>query len=1160
MLSRAWGQTEPRGHHISPRNARPLTRYRCKYASFAERASRHTPRRVSIRIAIEHRTEYRFDGPVRLGPHIVRLRPAPHCRTPILSYSLQVTPATHFLNWQQDPVGNHLARLVFPEPTNELSVTVDLVADMTVINPFDFFVEDSAREWPFAYEDTLARDLAPYLEVGELGPLQAQWLGEISREFTPVIDFLVALNQRVLGDVSYSVRMETGVQTPEQTLAAGIGSCRDSAWLLVDTLRRLGLAARFASGYLVQLAPDPDAQPNRSPPTPPGPTEDFTDLHAWAETYVPGAGWIGLDATSGLLAGEGHIPLACTSHPTAAAPITGTAGPAQATLTFTNEVHRVHERPRVTRPYSALRWARIDALGEQVDEALEQDDVRLTMGGEPTFVAVDDMEAPEWTVAALGPTKLAFARELAGELAARFAPGALIQHGQGKWYPGEELPRWQIGVHWRNDGQPLWSDPRLLADPAAPGDTTLEQLERLVDAIAAELGLPSDVVLAAREDPLEALTTEARLPAGEPPTEGVDALDTVAIADAQARAAAIEALNDDDGEPAGYAIPLHRDFGDARWTTGYWTLRRGALCLIPGDSPMGLRLPLSSIAWAPPPPPFERSPFAPATPLRERAAAVVLAGAGTGAAAASTPPAADDDPGEPETAEPPPITALCVELRDGHAHVFLPPLVEGAHAVELIAAIENAAAIADQPVVVEGYPPPPDPQLDHFDVTPDPGVIEVNIHPSAGWGELSDRTTALYEAARGVGLTSEKFGLDGMHTATGGGSHLTLGGPTPRDSPMLRRPDLLRSLITFWQHHPSLSYLFSGRFVGPTSQAPRVDEGRHEALYELEIAFGELERLARLGAPPPWQVDRLLRNLLVDITGNTHRAEFCVDKLFDPLTERGRLGVVELRGFEMPPHPRMALVQALLVRALVARFWETPYAAPLVRWGTELHDRFMLPWWVASDIADVAADLQAHGFAFEADWLTPFIEFRFPLIGEVVVDGVRLELRTAIEPWNVLGEELGTATARYVDSSLERLQVRVDGLTPSRHVVTCNNFVLPLHDTETPGTAVAGVRYRAWAPPSALHPTIGVHAPLRFDVVDRWSARSLGGCTYHVSHPGGLAYEHPPANANEAEARRASRFETLGHTPGTIDPDALVPGRPSGEYPRTLDLRRARRR
>ena len=1152
---------------------------------------------MSIRVAIEHRTGYRYDGAVELGPHVVRLRPAPHCRTPILSYSLQVTPKTHFLNWQQDPFGNYLARLVFPERTDEMSVTVDLVADMTVINPFDFFVDDSAQQWPFTYEESLARDLAPYLAVPEPGPTQREWLTSIQPQPSAIIDFLVALNQRVFADVSYSVRMETGVLSPEQTLVAGIGSCRDSAWLLVDTLRRLGLAARFASGYLIQLAPDPYAQPLGGPA---GPTRDFTDLHAWAEAYIPGAGWIGLDATSGLLAGEGHIPLACTSHPASAAPITGTAA-SPATLTYTNEVSRLGGPPRVTLPYREREWTRIDALGDAVDAALEQADVRLTMGGEPTFVAVEGTEEPEWSIDALGPTKHALGRRLAERLTERFAPGALIQHGQGKWYPGEELPRWQIGIHWRTDGQPLWRDRRLLEDPAQPGRRTRVDLERVVGALVGALGLPDDVPVAAYEDPLHRIEAEAQLPAGEPPSEDVDAIDSISLSDAAERAAVIDELNQESGEPVGFAIPLYRGLGDADWTTGHWQLRRGDLYLVPGDSPMGLRLPLRSLAWVPPRPDPERSLFAPAEPLPSPeppkptpAAATTTARprySGRVAAAlddddyelAPTPDddaaaaaydaearaetedeietaASDETEVEEEEEKPTPITALCVQLRDGHVFIFLPPLLEGAHAVELVTAVEDAAASSGVAVIVEGYPPPADPALAHFDVTPDPGVIEVNIHPSRSWRELVQRTTSLYEAAKEVRLTSEKFALDGTHTGTGGGSHLTLGGPTPPDSALLRRPDLLRSLVTFWQHHPSLSYLFSGRFVGPTSQAPRVDEARHESLYELEIAFAELERLAEIGPPPPWAVDRLFRNLLVDITGNTHRAEFCIDKLFDPLSERQRQGVLELRGFEMPPHPRMALVQALLVRTLIARFWAEPYAAPLVRWGTELHDRFLLPWWIEADVAEVTEDLKRHGFDFDAQWLQPFLEFRFPRLGTVMVDGVSLELRGAIEPWNVLGEEQGAATSRYVDSSLERLQVRVDGLNPGRHAVTCNGIPLPLHATETPGTFVAGVRYRAWQPPSALHPTIPVHAPLHFDVVDRASERSLGGCTYHVVHPGGRSYDVAPANANEAEARRSSRFEALGHTPGAIRVGAVADARPSGEYPRTLDLRRASRR
>ncbi len=1079
---------------------------------------------MSIRVAIEHRTAYRYDRPVRLGPHVVRLRPAPHCRTPILAYSLQVEPAQHFVNWQQDPFGNFLARFVFPEPTRELTVTVDLVAELAVINPFDFFVDEDARTWPFSNEAPLAHHLLPYLE-GTADGLLRDWVQAIPHDETPIIDFLVAINRRVLDDVAYSIRMEPGVQTPDETLERGVGSCRDSAWMLTAALRSLGIAARFASGYLVQLTED-------DPPDGSGLRSDFTDLHAWTEAYIPGAGWIGLDPTSGLMAGEGHIPLACTALPSAAAPITGLIESAQSTFEHSNVVRRIHEPPRTTLPYSAEQWQLIDALGRAVDVDLQAHDVRLTMGGEPTFVSVEDMESPEWNTVAEGDDKRTLAMSLAQRLATVFAPGALIAHGQGKWYPGEPLPRWQIGVYWRADGHPLWRNRELLADASRTGSATTADARRLADAIASALGLPSVMWYPADEDPLERLWRESRLPAGEPPPRPSPSPEDRSLAETDARAALVAELDAERGEPRGWAMPLHRSPGDGAWSTGRWLLRRGNLFLIPGDSPVGLRLPLDSLTWTPPPPDAEQSLFRPVQEL---------------------PAAESASRTSVEVADPPPITALCVELRNGHVHVFLPPVEDFGHACELIATIEDAVATAGLQVVVEGYPPPRDIRARELAVAPDPGVIEVNIHPSNSWPELAERTLTMFREARAVGLGTEKFALDGTHTGTGGGAHLTLGGPTPPDSPLLRRPDLLRSLLTYWQHHPSLSYLFAGRFVGPTSQAPRIDEGRHESLYELEIAFAELERLSAAGPSPSWQVDRLLRNLLVDVTGNTHRAEFCIDKLFSPDSERGRLGVVELRGFEMPPHPQMALVQALLVRALVARFWQEPYRAPLVRWGTELHDRFLLPWWTEHDIRAVVADLNDHGHRFEMGWLEPFLEFRFPLLGTVNVQDISVELRAAIEPWHVLGEELAATTSRFVDSSLERLQVRVDGLTEPRYAVTCNGFAVPVQPTDTPGTYVGGVRYRAWQPWSALHPTIGVHAPLTFDIVDRWSSRSLGGCRYHVTHPGGRAYDRFPINAAEAETRRGSRFEPIGHSTGRIE---LPDSRRGGEYPRTLDLRR----
>ena len=1034
---------------------------------------------------------YRFDRAVKISPHVVRLRPAAHCRTPVLAYSMTVTPEEHFVNWQQDPFGNHLARLVFPEPARELTVTVDLIADLAVINPFDFFVEDSAEHYPFAYDEMLRRDLAPYLSDDEPGPLVTRWLDAWSADPASsantgpiIVDFLVELNQRVFRSVAYTTRMEPGVQTPDETLEKAIGSCRDSAWLLVHILRRLGLAARFVSGYLVQLRPDEVPVDG-----PAGPLADFTDLHAWAEVYVPGAGWIGLDPTSGLLAGEGHLPLVCAPHPTTAAPITGSTDPCEVTFEHSNTVRRLAGPPRVTLPYTDEQWMRIDTLGHEVDKALAAGDVRLTLGGEPTFVAADDMEADEWTIAADGADKRARAEVLARRLLDRFAPGGFLHYGQGKWYPGEPLPRWQITALWRADGEPLWNDRSLLADsvyaPEAHADASAalgpDTAATLVRSIAKSLALPDDCCIAAYEH------------------------------------------GDAHGDPVGWVIPLHpeTDAGPtgARWATTRWNLPGDGLTLIPGDSPMGARLPLDAL---------------------------------------TAQPSTSEDP-EPEDL---PRTALCVEERERKLFVYLPPIESVDHSIDLIGVVEQAAAALGRALVVEGYLPPIDPRLVRLAITPDPGVIEVNVHPAASWPELVDITTGVHADARATRLGTETFHLDGTHAGTGGGNHLTLGGPTPADSPLLRSPDLLRSIITYWQHHPSLSYLFSGRFIGPTSQAPRVDEARHESLYELEIAFAELEQETAKaaasktgGTVAPELVDRLFRQLLVDVTGSTHRAELCVDKLFSPETDRGRLGLLELRGFEMPPHPQMALVQALLVRALVARFSAEPYTGPLVRWGTELHDRFLLPFYAAADIAEVVDDLVGHGFEFDSAWLAPFFEFRFPRIGAVGVDGVTLELRGAIEPWSVLGEEVtSTGTSRYVDSSVERLQVKVDGLTRERHVVTCNGVPIPLHSTGAPGGYVAGVRYKAWQPPSGLHPTIGIQAPLVFDVLDRWNRRSLGGCTYHVTHPGGRSYDRFPVNANEAEARRASRFTAGGHTPGPID---MSVGYESLEYPRTLDLRRA---
>jgi uncharacterized protein (DUF2126 family) len=1099
---------------------------------------------LTIRVAINHRTEYRYDRPVSLSPHQVRLRPAPHARSPILAYSLKVEPADHFVNWQQDPFGNFVARYVFPERTLGLTIEVDLVAEMTVINPFDFFLEPGAERYPFRYDPPIAAELAPYLEVRERGPRLAGWLASVDRSPRPTVAFLVDLNRRLQQEVGYVIRMEPGIQTCEETLTLARGSCRDSAWLLAQVLRHLGLAARFVSGYLVQLAPDA-----KSLDGPSGPAEDFTDLHAWTEVFVPGAGWVGLDATSGLFAGEGHIPLACTPDPASAAPVTGATDVCETELRFHNRVTRIHEDPRVTRPYTDQQWQAITQLGHRVDALLAAGDVRLTMGGEPTFVSVDDMDGAEWNTRALGAHKRERAEVLVRRLKARFAPGGLLHQSQGKWYPGEPLPRWALSCFWRTDGRAVWRDAALLADPSRPAGHGLGEAERLARALARRLGVDPAAVVPGYEDVYYYLWREGTLPVNRDPFESD-------LKDPLERRRLARVFDQGLDRMTGFALPLRWRDPPGEWASGRWPLRRERLYLLPGDSPMGLRLPIESLPWvapehqdlSPPRDPFEERPPLPgsfgevARRYRERAA--------EGATPQAIGEQASADEGVPPADAATVRTALCVEPREGCLYVFLPPLTHLEHFLDLVARVEETAAELGLPVAVEGYEPPHDERLLCLQVTPDPGVLEVNVHPAGSWDELVEVTTALYEEAHLARLGTEKFMLDGRHTGTGGGNHVTLGGARPADSPFLRRPHLLASLVTYWQHHPGLSYLFSGLFVGPTSQAPRVDEARDEALYELEIAF---QQLPAGESASPWLVDRVVRNLLVDVTGNTHRAEFCIDKLYSPDTVVGRRGLVEFRAFEMPPHPRMSVAQMLLLRALVARFWDAPYRGRPVRWGTELHDRFMLPHYCWADFRDVVCDLQAAGFALEAEWYAPFFEFRFPRCGSVQVDDIELELRTAIEPWHVLGEEVtAQGTARFVDSSVERLQVKVRGMAGERHAVLCNGRRVPLRPTGTRGERVAGVRFKAWQPASGLHPTLPADNPLVFDLIDSWNRRAIAGCTYHVMHPGGRSYETLPVNANEAEARRVARFWPVGHSHGAVD---VPPVEAHPDHPYTLDLR-----
>ena len=1171
---------------------------------------------MTIHAALNHVTHYKYDRLVNLGPQVIRLRPAPHCRSKIISYSLTIEPADHYINWQQDPFANYQGRLVFEKKTREFKVTVDLVVEMAVYNPFDFFLEPSAEQYPFKYESLLKQELAPYLATEELTEQMKTCLARIDLTKRRSIDFLVDVNQMVHNDISYLIRMEPGVQTPDETLTLGSGSCRDSAWLLVQLLRNCGLAARFVSGYLIQLKPDV-----KSLDGPSGTDVDFTDLHAWCEVYLPGAGWVGLDATSGLLAGEGHIPLACTPQPSGAAPIEGGMDKCEVEFEHHMAVTRIYESPRVTKPYTEEQWADVMALGSAVDKELKAGDVRLTMGGEPTFVAVNDRDAPEWNIDALGPTKRGFATELVQKLRAEYGDGGFLHFGQGKWYPGEQLPRWALNIYWRADGQAVWANPALFTDERHPTHYTSEDACRFTKTLATKLGVTDKFMLSAHEDVFYYLWRERRLPINVDPFNSK-------LDDEMERARLRRVFEQKLDSVVGYVLPIKVDEKSSaakpEWTTGSWFLRDERLYLMPGDSPMGLRLPLDSQPWvskAEYPYMLAQDPSAPREELPEHGAlaaryvpvttastsaagmatpgAPYLAGSGpqpeaarrfqtaTGVGAAQTSVSAQSAqqaepvdfsrvPKAQESASWVTRTALCVEVRDprrasgpkaeavgeksGVLYIFMPPLERLEEYLDLLAAVEATAQELGMQLVLEGYPPPRDPRLKLLQVTPDPGVIEVNIHPVTNWGDLVKNTEFLYNVAFESRLSAEKFMKDGRHTGTGGGNHFVMGGATPSDSPFLRKPELLASLLLYWHNHPALSYLFSGMFVGPTSQAPRVDEARNDQLYELEIAIEQIYKNRELHGQsmPPWLVDRTLRNILIDATGNTHRSEFSIDKMYSPDSATGRLGLLELRAFEMPPHPRMSIVQQLLLRALVARFWKTPYKAPASRWGTELHDRFMLPTFIKMDFDDVMQEMRSAGYAFDSSWFAPHFEFRFPVVGAIQSASIELTLRNALEPWHVMGEEGAPGgTARYVDSSLERMEVRVTGMNESRYVVTCNGQALPLQSTGTTGEFVAGVRYKAWNPPSALHPSIGIHTPLTFDIVDTWMKRSLGGCQYHVAHPGGLNPDTFPVNAYEAESRRMSRFVAMGHTPGVMNvPPASINVPASREFPFTRDLRR----
>ncbi len=1087
---------------------------------------------MSLKVAIHHLTHYQYDRTVSLSPQIIRLKPAPHTKTPIRSYSLTITPKKHFINWQQDPFGNFIAYLVFQEKTEELKVEVDFIAELESINPFDFFLEKSVERYPFHYEPRLLSDLYPYLKQKEAGSFLSDYTRSLTQKKIGMIDYLVEINTSIFKDIQYILRFEHGVQTCEETLKKKSGSCRDMAWLLCQILRNLGFASRFASGYLIQLIPDIKPVHGNQ-----GPAKDFVDLHAWTEVYLPGAGWIGLDPTSGLFTGENHIPLCCSPEPDSASPVTGFTDVCQSTFSFDMNLFRFKEKPRATKPYSDMDWKAIQKCGRKIDKWIQESDMRLMMGGEPTFIYSPNMDGVEWNVTALSSEKLSVSLDLFQKLKQSFAPHGLFHYGQGKWYPGEPLPRWCLTCLWRKDERAIWNSDSLLAHPQHDYGFSIKEAKTFLDKLTQKLFIPFDYAMKCYEDVYYHLWQEGNLPINQE-------LFKLDLNEGEQRKILLNSLQKGFSKPVGYVLPLIWEETEKEWLSNLWAFRRERLFLLPGDSSIGWRLPLDRLHEVPlydQRVPHDSSPFEQLRPLNfpeehlhphngtlknKKQRLKKLA------------------PGIIRS-------SLCVEARKGVLYIFLPPVSRYEEFLDLIHKIEKTAQELHYPLVLEGYLPPADCRLKTFSITPDPGVIEVNIHPSSSWEESVKKIHTFYQCAREVQCVAEKFKLDGQHIGTNGGNHITLGGFTPAESPFLQRSDLLKSLLTFWQHHPALSYFFSSHFIGPTSQSPRSDEVSPEILHEMEIA---LEQIPEKNDVPYWLIDRLLRNLLVDRTGNTHRAEICIDKLYPPHSVSQRQGIVELRAFEMPPHPKMNAVQHLFIRCLLAIFWKTPYSGKLIRWGTQLQDKYMLPYFLLEDMKDVIHFLHQKGAPFQLKWLLPFYEFRFPVLGSIQMDSIHLELRTALEPWPVLGEEiLSGGTSRLVDAAIERVQIKVNGIEPERYSLLCNGRPVPLQPTGVNGEWIAGVRYKAWPQTFTLHPNIPVQAPLRLDMVDRLNHRSIDGCSYHISHPGGRTYKRLPINANEAEARRLKRFIPHTHTPGKI---SFKREESLKEFPFTLDLRK----
>jgi uncharacterized protein (DUF2126 family) len=1108
----------------------------------------------SPRIALTHTIERRYPRRVLLPTHWLRLRPAPHTKADVTAFSIRVGTEPHFLNWVRDPFENHVARLDLPEPVADLRMTVDLVASLHPANPFDFLAEPYAANFPFEYPDQLQKELTPYLHLPEPGPRLAAFLDGLDREPAYITEKLGNIVAEAHRKLKVSGHASPGTVDVESVLEQGHGSPWESAWLLTLALRSLGMAARFASGYRIFLAPEPVVHAwSGDSEVPATRWLDTATLHAWSEAFIPGAGWIGLDPAAGLFTHEGYIPLAATPDALRALPwvaeadpfvVPALAGqePTEAGTTSQIQIRRLTPAPEPA-PYTEAQWADIGTVGQCVDQRLKEDGISLAMAPAVCFTDPGST-APEWSVAAVGPAKRAVAEELLTRLRQRLAPSGVSHEGQGEWFGGEPLPRWKLNCFFRTDGLPIVRQPQTDAvfktasvsssrravkniGPEAPEISDAASFAR---TLAKHLGVSPDYLLPAHEDQLHELWLNRHHIQFEPPAD--------TLRDPTRRRSLAIQLSRTKLDPVGYVLPLRWDVASERWVSGRWRFRRGTLYLVPGGSPLGYRLPLDSLPVgeaAPAMPDPERCHF------EERPLLAEIYGEPTSRLTSYTQGAAPPESTDSDEATTrPPRTALCVQVRDGLLHVFLPPLTHLEHWLDLVAAVEATAAELGLPARLEGYEPPEDFRLGRLTLEPESGVLRVALPAAESWDRLSGFVSAVYREAEALGLRAERIAPDGRRQPPGGNADIVLGGEQPPLSPFLLRPQLLHSLIAYWQRHPCLSYFFAGRLLGPSGPAPRPDEGRDDALYELELA---LSRLPLDDSPGPWVPDRALRHLLTDPSGDMRRAEIRIDQLYAPDRSSLRLGRIALRSFETAPNDKLALAQSLLVRALLAYLAQAPVDASLADWGAALHDRFMLPGPLWDDFRDVLADLRGAGMPVRAEWFEPFLAQRFPVLGRIQMGDVGLELRLAHEPWPVLSEEVtASGVARLVDSSNQRIQAEVSGLIPSRHVLVCNGRRVPLRASRTWGVAWAGVRYKTWNPPSTLHPTIPPIHSLVFDLLDARTGEVLGGCTYFPARPGMAGPQAIPAAVTALEAEGEGGGEPRQPRPHPMAPPPWSPG------------------